>query len=137
MAVMESFGAAFRPLYNFFASWNPSATIIKRIVRFSTKRQIPKLSRFSMRKLVAIENKKIPNDGRKVYLFADVFTNHQEAELGLTFARLLIKLGYSVEIPKHVESGRAAFSKGCLKLAEKYAVKNVQLLSGVISDDMP
>jgi Fe-S oxidoreductase len=88
-----------------------------------------------MRKLVAKE--KQPVEGRKVYLFADEFTNHQEAELGLTFAKLLIKLGYQVEIPKHVESGRAAFSKGCLKLAKKYATKNVQMLSGIVNDETP
>lgn len=138
MAMMEELGAMVRPLYNFFATWKPSATIIKKIVRFSSDRQIPTLSRYSMRKLVAQENKKAGNtSGRKVYLFADEFTNHQEAELGLTFAKLLMKLGYSVEIPKHVESGRAAFSKGCLKLAKKYAVKNVQMLSGIITEDTP
>lgn len=138
MAGIEALGAMVRPLYNFFASWNPSAWLIKKLVRFSVKRDIPKLSRYSMRRLVALENKKsgVPAD-RKVYLFADEFTDHQEAELGLTFARLLMKLGYSVEIPKHVESGRAAFSKGCLRLARKYAVKNVELLSDLVSDDTP
>ena len=135
MAKMEEFGAMMRPLYNFFATWKPSAWVIKKMVRFSTDRQIPKLSRYSMRKLVAKE--KQPAEGRKVYLFADEFTNHQEAELGLTFAKLLIKLGYKVEIPKHVESGRAAFSKGCLKLAKKYAIKNVQMLSGIVNDETP
>lgn len=92
-----------------------------------------------MRKLVEQENKKYKEDPckRKVYLFADEFTNHQEAELGLTFAKLLLKLGYAVEIPKHVESGRAAFSKGCLKLAKKYAVKNVELLVDKVSDSHP
>ena len=91
-----------------------------------------------MRKLVAQENKKYGNStGRKVFLFADEFTNHQEAELGLTFAKLLMRLGYSVEIPKHVESGRAAISKGCLKLAKKYAIKNVALLKDIVSEDMP
>lgn len=138
MAKMEELGAMVRPLYNFFATWKPSSAIIKKIVRFSADRQIPTLSRYSMRKLVAQENKKAGNTaGRKVYLFADEFTNHQEAELGLTFAKLLMKLGYSVEIPKHVESGRAAFSKGCLKLAKKYATKNVQLLSCIIKDETP
>lgn len=135
MAKMEELGAMVRPFYNFFATWKPSAWVIKKIVRFSTDRQIPKLSRYSMRKLVAKE--KQPAEGRKVYLFADEFTNHQEAELGLTFAKLLIKLGYQVEIPKHVESGRAAFSKGCLKLAKKYATKNVQMLSGIVNDETP
>jgi FAD/FMN-containing dehydrogenase/Fe-S oxidoreductase len=135
MAKMEEFGAMVRPLYNFFATWKPSSWVIKKLVRFSTDRQIPKLSRYSMRKLVAKE--KQPLEGRKVYLFADEFTNHQEAELGLTFAKLLIKLGYRVEIPKHVESGRAAISKGCLKLAKEYAVKNVQMLQYVVTYETP
>ena len=134
MPRFESLGAAVRPLYNFFASWKPSSALLKRLVRFSADRQIPRLSRYSMRKLVAREP---AGTGPKVYLFADEFTNHQEAELGLTFARLLTRLGYSVEIPRHVESGRAAISKGCLKLAKKYAVKNVTLLSGVVSANTP
>jgi FAD/FMN-containing dehydrogenase/Fe-S oxidoreductase len=135
MARMEAFGALVRPLYNFFAQWKPSAAFIKRIVRFSADRQIPTLSRYSMRKLVALEPQ--PAEGRKVYLFADEFTNHQEAELGLTFVRLLNRLGYRVEIPKHGESGRAAISKGCLRLAKKYAVKNVSLLKDVVTGDCP
>ena len=40
-------------------------------------------------------------------------------------------------IPKHVESGRAAVSKGCLKLAKKYAEQNVRLLSDLITTDTP
>ena len=135
MASFEALGALVRPLYNFFATWKPSASLIKRIVRFSADRQIPTLSRYSMRKLVSMERQ--PRGGRQVYLFADEFTNHQEAELGLTFVRLLNRLGYRVEIPRHVESGRAAISKGCLRLARKYAVKNVSLLKDIVSDETP
>jgi len=135
MAAFEALGARVRPLYNFFASWRPSAALIKRLVRFSADRQIPTLSRFSMRKLVAMEAQ--PENGRKIYLFADEFTNHQEAELGLTFVRLLNRLGYRVEIPEHVESGRAAISKGCLRLAKKFAVKNVSLLKDKVDADTP
>lgn len=138
MADVENLGHLVRPLYNFFGSWSPSAWVIKKIVGFSTERQIPKLSRLGMRKLVAMENQKHHDDfNRKVYLFADEFTNYHEAELGLTFVKLLIRLGYRVEIPKHVESGRAAFSKGCLRLAKKYAIKNVQMLSSLVSDETP
>ena len=75
--------------------------------------------------------------GRRVYLFADEFTNFQEAELGLTFARLLRRLGYDVVVPKHVESGRAAISKGCLKLARRFAVRNVHLLAELVTADAP
>ena len=142
MAKIEELGAKVRPLYNFFATFQPSAWVIKKIVRFSVKRNIPKLSRYSMRKLVEMENEKHPEIyksllKRTVCLFADEFTNMQEAELGLTFAKLLMKLGYRVEIPQHVESGRAAISKGCLKLAKQYAEGNVGLLKHHIHEEVP
>jgi len=139
MAQIEQLGAMIRPLYNFFASWSLSSTIIKNIVSFSTERQIPTLSSYSMRKLVAKEQEqyRIARPKKKVFLFADEFTNLQEAELGLTFAKLLMRLGYKVEIPKHVESGRAAISKGCLKYAKKFAVKNVQLLKDKVCESHP
>ena len=73
----------------------------------------------------------------KVYLFADEFTDHQEAELGLHFAQLLQRLGYEVVIPQHVESGRAAISKGCLTRAKRLAEKNVRLLKDIVSEDAP
>ena len=141
MARIEQLGFMFRPLYNFFASWGVSSAIIKKIISFSAERQIPTLSRYSMRQLVKMEQKKIVNskssNSKLIYLFADEFTNLQEAELGLTFAKLLMRLGYKVEIPRHVESGRAAISKGCLKLAKKYAEKNVMLLAGKVADIHP
>ena len=135
MPAVEALGALVRPLYNFFATWNPSAFLIKKLVRFSADRRIPTLSRYSMRKLVSMEPQ--PKEGRLTYLFADEFTDHQEAELGLTFVRLLNRLGYRVEIPQHGESGRAPLSKGCLKLAKKRAVRNVSLLKDLVSEETP
>lgn len=139
MARIEQLGSIVRPLYNFFASWSLSSAIIKKVVRFSAERQIPTLSRFSMRQLVAKEQTqyRIARPKKKVYLFADEFTNMLEAELGLTFAKLLMRLGYKVEIPKHVESGRAAISKGCLKYSKRFAVKNVLLLKDKVSESHP
>lgn len=139
MAQIEQLGAIVRPLYNFFASWSLSSNLIKKVISFSSERQIPTLSRYSMRKLVAKEQTqyRIARPKKKVYLFADEFTNLQEAELGLTFAKLLMRLGYKVEIPKHAESGRAAISKGCLKYAKKFAVKNVLLLKDKVGDNHP
>ena len=139
MAMVEKLGHYVWPIYNLFASWKFSSNIIKQIVKFTAERDIPTLSRVTMRQAVKIEKRKSkikPSKG-KVYLFADEFTNFQEAELGLTFAKLLLRLGYDIEIPKHVESGRAAISKGCLKLAKKFAVKNVNLLAEKVSAVTP
>lgn len=139
MAQIEQFGSLIRPLYNFFASWSVSSDIIKRIISFSTERNIPTLSRHSMRYLIKKEKSQyhIAKPKKKVYLFADEFTNLQEAELGLTFTKLLMRLGYKVEIPDHVESGRAAISKGCLKYAKKFAIRNVQLLKDKVCESYP
>ena len=139
MATVEQFGHLVWPIYNLFASWRFSSNIIKRIVKFSTERDIPTLSRVTMRKAVKRECRKHQGQTTKgkVFLFADEFTNFQEAELGLTFAKLLLQLGYEVEIPRHVESGRAAISKGNLKLAKKFALKNVNLLKDKVSTDIP
>ena len=139
MATVEQLGHIVWPIYNFFASWKLSSNLIKRIIKFSTERDIPTLSRVTMRTAVKRECRKqkaVATKG-KVLLFADEFTNFQEAELGLTFAKLLLHLGYEVEIPKHVESGRAAISKGNLKLAKKFALKNVNLLKDKVSKPTP
>ncbi len=147
MALIEQLGSYIRPLYNFFATWQPSARLIKKIVQFAPEREIPRISRQSMRTLVtkavlAPSHPRTPAPSKKtlaprVYLFADEFTDHQEAELGLHFAQLLQRLGYEVVIPQHVESGRAAISKGCLKRAKRLAEKNVQLLKDIVSEDAP
>ena len=139
MAQVEQLGHLVWPIYNLFASWQFSSNIIKRIIKFSTERDIPTLSRVTMRKAVQRECRKYRGNATKgrVYLFADEFTNFQEAEIGLTFAKLLLHLGYEVKIPKHVESGRAAISKGNLKLAKKFALKNVNLLKDKISEETP
>ena len=147
MALIEQLGSYVRPLYNLFATWQPTARLIKKIVGFAPEREIPRISRQSMRTMVtkavlAPSHPRTPAPSKKtlaprVYLFADEFTDHQEAELGLHFAQLLQRLGYEVVIPRHVESGRAAISKGCLKRAKRLAEKNVQLLKDIVSEDAP
>ena len=139
MATVEKLGHWVFPLYNLFASWKLSSNIIKRVIKFSTERDIPTLSRLTMRQAVQLEQWLHPVKASKgkVWLFADEFTNFQEAELGLTFAKLLMRLGYEVRIPKHVESGRAAISKGNLKLAKRFALKNVNLLKDKVSAQTP
>jgi len=136
MADVERLGHIVWPFYNLFASWRWSSAIIKHLVSFTPERAIPTLSPRTMRQLV----KRIPQPQAAkgtVYLFADEFTDFQEARLGLTFALLLTRLGYRVEIPRHVESGRAAISKGCLDTAARFAKRNVTLLKDRVSEETP
>lgn len=140
MAAVERIGRAVLPLYNFFASFPLTAALIKKAVSFAPERDIPALSPRTMRQMVKREQPKRPAAGqprKRVLLFADEFTDNQEAELGLTFARLLMTLGYEVVVPKTAESGRAAISKGCLHVAARHALQNVRRLHSIVTDDTP
>ena len=139
MAALEELGRKVRPLYNFMAGWKPSAAIIKHIVKFAPERSIPQLNKKTMRQLVEKERQmiRVARPKKLVYLFADEFTNQQEAELGRMFANLLLRLGYRIIIPQHLESGRAAISKGCLKRAKKIAYDNVAMMSVLVSENRP
>lgn len=135
MAAIERLGHLVYPLYNLFARMPWSAALIKKTVSFAPERSIPTLSPRTMRQQV--RHIKQNDSGKLVYLFADEFTDLQEAHLGLTFALLLTRLGYRVVIPNHAESGRAAISKGCLHLAARYAERNVRKLKDLVTENTP
>ena len=128
-ADIQRLGALMPAVYNWFASNRFTSSLLKKIVGFAPERSIPKIKKCQL----STENCQL----KKVYFFLDEFTRYQEPELANTFIQLLNKLGYTVIIPKHVESGRAAISKGCLRLAKRYAEKNVRLLKDLVSADTP
>ncbi|MDO5394927.1 MAG: FAD-linked oxidase C-terminal domain-containing protein [Bacteroidales bacterium] len=140
MSVFSKLGMIAPWAYNTMTGWSVTAAMLKKVLGFASQRRIPGLSRRTMRALVKREMRRSEAHtfrNGKVYLFADEFTNYQEARLGLDFARLLMALEYEVEIPRHVESGRAAISKGILKYARKCAERNVEILSGIVSKETP
>lgn len=74
---------------------------------------------------------------RSILLFCDEFTNYNDVEVGQKAIQLFERLGYTVVIPEHGESGRAALSKGMLKYAKKLAERNVRLLKDVVTSETP
>ncbi len=73
----------------------------------------------------------------KVYLFCDEFTNFNDVPIGIAAVQLLENLGYEVIIPKHIESGRIYLSKGFIKKAKNIAVRNIDLLSKIVTAETP
>ena len=73
----------------------------------------------------------------RVYLFCDEFTNYHDTPVGIKAVQLLNRLGYEVVIPEHVESGRVQLSKGLLRDAQQIAIRNVELLKSVVTDETP
>jgi FAD/FMN-containing dehydrogenase/Fe-S oxidoreductase len=148
MADVQRLGSLMPLVYNFFACNRLTSSIIKKILRFSANRSIPKFSRTTLRqyakslsskKSIGKENARQSKGYAKgvVFLFADEFTNYNEAEVGVAFIELMNELGYRVIVPNHKESGRAAMSKGLLRRAGKFANQNVSLLKDLITPETP
>ena len=143
MAAIEALGSVVRPIYNFCARNPFISRVIKDIVGFDQRREIPLLRRqpiivradsTSSKTLHLYSSTPLPP---KVILYVDEFTRYHEPELAEGMKRMLEYLGYEVIVPKIGESGRAAISKGCLKYARKKAIRNIRQLEKLISDEVP
>jgi FAD/FMN-containing dehydrogenase/Fe-S oxidoreductase len=161
MPQLYRIGRIFRPLTNLVTNTN----LFKKTIGFTTERNIPKLSKQTLRQWNKKQNSKSQISGNneiqsasiipdhkesasqipdtkagikgKVYLFADEFTNENESDIGIKAILLLTKLGYEVTIPKHRESGRTFLSKGMVKKARQIANENVTWLEQIISEKTP
>lgn len=131
---LNSLAILVRPLSNFILN----TSMLKKVIGFSTKRSVPKLSKITLNRWV---NNGIPmpeNEAKgKVFLFNDEFTNYNESDIGIKAILLLTKLGYEVKIPIHKESGRTFLSKGLVRTSKKIATENVNLLKDIISAKKP
>jgi Fe-S oxidoreductase len=121
-----------RPVANYLTG----TRLFRRMIGFSPSRKIPGLSRTTLTGWKR-RNPGKKNENNTVFLFADEFTDYNESDIGVKVILLLEKLGYSVVIPKHRESGRTFLSKGMLKAASRVANRNISLLKDVISEESP
>jgi len=129
---INKIGMVFRPITNLITSF----TFFKKAIGFAPKRNIPTLSKLSLRRWYK-KSALVTEANGKVYLFADEFTNYNESHIGIKTISLLNKLGYEVVIPNHLESGRTYISKGLVRKAKQITNRNIALLSGIISDETP
>ena len=123
-------------LYNAFVTAQFTSSLLKRILKFAPQRSIPRLYKITLKSWL-YNNPDMNKCNRKVYLFADEFTNYMDVEIGVKFIKLLRTLGYEVIIPKHLESGRTEISKGLLKKAKKIAEKNILFLKDIVTEEIP
>ncbi|GAB3895734.1 FAD-binding and (Fe-S)-binding domain-containing protein [Spirosoma agri] len=120
--------------------------LANRTVGFHPDRTMPELAGTTLRKWYSTHRS--ANRGtdakpvgsqqtRTVYLFCDEFTNYNDVEVGQKAIQLLERLGYTVIIPEHVESGRTYLSKGLVEEARTIAIRNVTLLNDIVTDQTP
>jgi len=135
---LNKLGMIFPSIFNFFVTNQFTASLMKKSLGFAPKRTIPTLYKITLRnwvkKLSPAQNVEIKG---KVFLFADEFTDVNDVEIGIKAVKLLNKLGYKVEIPDHVESGRAYLSKGFVRKAQQLAKVNIAKLHSIITEQTP
>ena len=133
-------GSLWPGVYNFFMTSKSMSPAIKKMVGFASNRSMPRLHNYTFKSWFKKAKKTSLNKnqaGRKIYLFCDEFTNYNDVRIGEKAVLLLQKLGYIVEIPKHLESGRTWMSKGLIRKAKEIANKNIELLSPLITAGTP
>jgi FAD/FMN-containing dehydrogenase/Fe-S oxidoreductase len=128
---LNQLASAIPSLYNYFSQSSVFAPLIKRFSGFALHRSLPKLHKKTLKNWAGKNLDRLnqnANPDKKVVLFCDEFTNYNDTQTGINTCNLLNRLGYFIEMPQVVESGRAAISKGLLKKAKKYADRNINIL---------
>jgi Fe-S oxidoreductase len=124
-------------MFNFFQKNSFFSGIIKNLLGFAPKRNVPLLYKTTLAVWAKKYAQILTVKKGKVFLFADEFSNFNDVELGIKAVKLLNKAGYEVEIPVAIESGRTFLSKGLIRKAKKIANKNITLLKDRITDETP
>jgi len=133
---LNKMASLFPRLSNWVFSSKITSKILKKVLGFSEKRSLPKVSSISLNKWYNnFYNKDNENNFiKEVILFNDEFTNYLDTAIGQDAIELLTRLNYKVRLINHTESGRAFISKGLLEEAKSKANENVELLKGEVHD---
>ena len=124
------------PVYNALTRIPLLRKTMNRIVGFHPDRSLPAVAGHTL-KTWHQKRQLITSNTKTIYLFCDEFTNYNDVEVGKKAILLLEKLGYTVVIPDHTDSGRSYLSKGMLKEARACAEKNVEALYEKINEKTP
>jgi hypothetical protein len=126
-------------LYNAVLQTPALRRIANRLLGFHPDRTMPRLNPVTLRKWAARRRPLAAPRARmgRVHLFCDEFTDFNDLDAGIATVELLELLGYEVNLPGHVESGRASLSKGLVRRAKKFAEENVRRLAPVVTGSEP
>jgi len=142
IAYISSFnklGSFVPDIYNFFLKNKFFSDLLKRTIGFATERSIPPVSGISLRRWIK-KNLQSLNPAEPVgslCLFIDEFTDYNDTPAGIAAIRLLTGLNYRVVAVDHKISARTFISKGLIRKAKKIVDSNIELLSGIIDENLP
>jgi Fe-S oxidoreductase len=108
---------------------------VKKLAGITAHRQLPKFARESFRAWFEERGGPVNRDAPRVLLWPDTFTNYFEPAVGQAAVEVLEHAGFRVELtPDGVCCGRPLFDFGMLKIARRFARRNLDLLGPLLSD---
>jgi FAD/FMN-containing dehydrogenase/Fe-S oxidoreductase len=139
ISVMNRLGSFIPVVYNFFLENKFTSGIIKKATGFAQQRSIPLLHKTTLKRWIRRNLKNInpKNPTGSVCLFIDEFTDYNDTRIGIAAIRLLTALNYRVVTADHTVSARTFLSKGLVRTAGKKVRRNIDLLGGIIGEDLP
>jgi FAD/FMN-containing dehydrogenase/Fe-S oxidoreductase len=114
---------------------SPVGGFINELTGFSKHRKVPKLANKTFTNWFKTHKQTGVYENGEVHLYNDEFLNYYDVNIGKTAVLLLNRLGYKVNVPNLLESGRTYLSKGLLEQAQKLAEENVSRLKNFVHSD--
>ncbi len=139
ISVINRIGSFAPVIFNFFLKNKVTSGIVKRLTGFASKRSIPLIYKTTLRKWAGKNLPLINPDAPtgSVCLFIDEFSDFNDTETGIITIKLLTSLNYKVVTADHKASARTFLSKGLVRTAKKTIRKNIEVLSRIVSNDIP
>jgi FAD/FMN-containing dehydrogenase/Fe-S oxidoreductase len=137
---LNALGSLFPRMTNFMMTNKTVSALFKKSIGVAVQRQLPTLYKFTLQEWIEKNKARlqdISNPTGQVFFFVDEFTNYNDVTIGIKAIEVLYRLGYLVNFADHVESGRAALSKGLLPFAKECAISNVNTFATIIKDETP
>ena len=110
--------------------------LMQKFIGFDLRRKVPEFSNNTLTKSYKKFRKTNveKNDSEiKLTLFADVFTNYNNAEIGMSVIRVFDKLGIDIVLSKSMDDGRALLSQGMKDEAKEKSEKLIPHLLDIIN----
>ncbi|ODR82180.1 FAD-dependent oxidoreductase, partial [Haladaptatus sp. W1] len=134
---LSALGSRLAPITNRLTELPGSRLALEKILGIAADRELPTFEAESFEEWFESRGPRVPlrEADDKVLLFPDTYTNYSHPSTGKAAVTVLEAANVHVEIPDDVgSSGRPAYSKGFLDLAEKRARRNVNALRPYVDD---
>ena len=124
---LAKLASATAPVSNWLLRRGATRALMQSVVGVDKRRTLPAFSRKRLRSRLAPLGAGSGEAG-KVVFFPDVYADYNDPELGVRAVKILIALGYKVEVPKLRWSGMPYISYGGISKATAVAKENLQSL---------